>query len=75
MIPKEIQAVAGLSAGAEVEIELDEDGRVSIQPAPMEVRIEERDGIFVMVPTKPVPKLTAEEVREITMALRERRIR
>ena len=39
----------------------------------MEVRIVQRGKVFVMVPTKPVPRMTLAEVNAVRDKLRERR--
>jgi len=75
VIPKAIRKAAGLGAGSEVVIDVDDDGRISIEPAPVEMKIVKRGRVFVMEPTKPLPKMTTEEVNAIRDAIRERRIR
>jgi AbrB family looped-hinge helix DNA binding protein len=76
VIPKDIRKAAGLAAGSEVEIDVGDDGKISIQVAPIEVKLVKRGRVFVMVPTKPIAtKITTEKVNAIRDALRERRIR
>jgi hypothetical protein len=59
-----------------VEIDVDDDGKISIQLAPIEVKLVKRGRVFVMVPTKPIAtKTTTEDVNAIRDALLERRIR
>ena len=76
VIPKDIRKAAGLEAGSEVEIDIDDDGKVFIQVVPIEVKIVKRGRLFVMVPTKPIArKTTTEEVNAVRDAIRERRSR
>jgi len=75
VIPRDIRKAAGLGTGAEVDIDVDDEGVISIQSAPIEVRVEKRGKLFVMVPTKPVPTMRTEEVNAVRDELRERRRR
>jgi len=75
VIPKEIRKTAGLSGSAEVEIDIDDDGVITIQPAPSKVRLVKRGRLLVAEFDESVPKIGVEEVNAITKALRERKIR
>ena len=71
VIPKSIRERAGLREGTPVEVTLTEDG-VVIRPRTLQVRIETRGRIHVLVPEEPVARLDTEEVRRATEALRSR---
>jgi len=72
VIPKPLRDAAGLRPELPLEIRL-RDGRVEIEPAPLEVRIEMRHGVAVAVPAGPVPPVTAEDVEAIRRRIREER--
>jgi len=72
VIPKAIREAAGLTPETPLEIRLHE-GRVEIEPAPLEVRVEMREGVAVAVPTEPVPPVSADEVEAVRRRLREER--
>jgi AbrB family looped-hinge helix DNA binding protein len=69
VIPKAIRQAAGLGPETPLEIRY-RDGRVEIEPAPVEMRIEMRGKVAVAVPTEPVPPLTTEEVERLREELR-----
>jgi AbrB family looped-hinge helix DNA binding protein len=71
VIPKQIRERAGLAAGTVLEI-VYREGRVEIEPAPLDVRIERRGRVSVAVPKAEVPALTAAEVEETRRAVRHR---
>lgn len=71
-IPESIREAAGLKPETPLEIRY-ENGRVEIEPAPVEMRIEIRHGVAVAVPLQPVAPVTAEEVEEIRRILRQER--
>lgn len=72
VIPKAIREAAGLTPETPLEIRLHE-GRVEIEPAPLEVHVEMRRGVAVAVPTEPVPPVTSDEVEAVRRRLREER--
>lgn len=72
VIPKSIREAAGLRPETPLEIRF-HDGRVEIEPAPVEVRIEMRRGVAVAVPVEPVPTVGTEEVEAIRRRIREER--
>jgi AbrB family looped-hinge helix DNA binding protein len=74
VIPKAIRQAAGLGPETPLEIRY-RDGRVEIEPAPIEMRIEMRGKVAVAVPTEPVPRLTTEEVEQIRQEVRAERER
>ncbi len=71
VLPKPIRDAAGIAPGAELEIRF-ADGRIEIEPAPLEVRLVKRGSLTVAVPRKRVPPLTEEVVRETLGRLRRR---
>lgn len=72
VIPKSLRDAAGLKPDVPLEIRL-RDGRVEIEPARVEMRIEMRRGVAVAVPTAPVPAVTAEEVETVRRSIHEER--
>ncbi len=71
VVPKPIRDAAGIRAGAELEIRV-ADGRIEIEPAPLEVKLVKRGALTVAVPRKRVPPLTGEAVRETLDRVRRR---
>jgi AbrB family looped-hinge helix DNA binding protein len=72
VVPKALRQAAGLEPGVEVELRL-ADGRIEMEPAPLEVRLERRGHLTVAVPTVDVPPLTNATVRKTAEELRTRR--
>ena len=71
VIPKAVRVAAGLEPGMEVEIRI-VDGRVEIEPAPLDVQLEKRGGLVVAVPRETAETLTTSDV-EATIAERRER--
>jgi AbrB family looped-hinge helix DNA binding protein len=71
VVPKKIREAAGISAGAELEIRV-ADGRIEIEPAPLEVRLVKRGSLTVAVPRKRVKRLTPEAVAQAVVRVRHR---
>lgn len=71
VIPKEAREEAGLAAGTLLEIVV-RDGRIEIEPAPVEVRVERRGRVLVAVPVGEQPSLTAGVVDATRRELRRR---
>jgi AbrB family looped-hinge helix DNA binding protein len=70
VVPKAFREALGLLGGAEVEIVL-VDGRIEIEPAPAEIRLERAaDGHLVAVADREMPVLTAERVRSVLERVR-----
>jgi AbrB family looped-hinge helix DNA binding protein len=69
VLPKAIRREARIEPGTALEIRV-KDGRIEIEPAPLEVRLVDRNGLTVAVPTRPVPALPASEVARTLAALR-----
>ncbi len=62
IVPKALRDALGMHAGAVLDVAA-VDGALEIRAAPTPVRLEERDGVLVAVPERPVPPLTTDEVR------------
>ena len=71
VVPKKIREAAGIVPGSELTIRV-ADGRIEIEPAPLEVRLVKRGSLTVAVPRKRVTPLTAEAVGETLDQLRRR---
>jgi len=69
VIPKAFRDELGFRPGSVVEIAL-VDGRVEVEPAPTEMRLEQREGVWVAVPDREMPTLTVEQVRETLERIR-----
>lgn len=61
VLPKAIRDRAQLAPGAPIEVRV-VDGRVELQPAPAQVTIEKRGGVWVAAPAGTVPILTQDQV-------------
>ena len=83
VIPKAVREKAGLSPSTPLDVRF-HDGRVEIEPAPVEVRVEiepapvevrveMRRGVAVAVPDRPVPTLSAARVEEVRRSIRSER--
>lgn len=72
VLPKAVRQQAGFVPGQPLEIHV-RDGRVEIEPAPLEIEIVmAEDGLPLAVPKRLVPTLTVEVVRETLERVRER---
>lgn len=71
VVPKKIREEAGIRPGAELSIRV-ADGRIEIEPAPLEVRLVKRGSLTVAVPRKDVSPLTPEVVEKTLDRLRRR---
>jgi AbrB family looped-hinge helix DNA binding protein len=63
VVPKRLRDEMGLQPGQVLDLEL-RDGRLEIEIAPVEVRLERRRHGLVAVPSERLPTLTAELVRQ-----------
>jgi AbrB family looped-hinge helix DNA binding protein len=72
VVPKALRRALGLQPGSEIELRAT-DGRIEMEPAPLEVRLERRGGLMVAVPVHALPPMPAAVVEETTAALRARR--
>jgi AbrB family looped-hinge helix DNA binding protein len=71
VVPKKIREAAGILPGSELTIRV-VDGRIEIEPAPLEVRLVKRGSLTVAVPRKRVTPLTPEAVERTLDQLRRR---
>jgi len=69
VIPRDIRNAIGLRPGATVEINID-DGVITIQPAPMRVKVVKRGRLHIMVPEEDLEPLTEDVVRAVRDELR-----
>jgi AbrB family looped-hinge helix DNA binding protein len=72
VIPKEVRQQAQISPGMPLEVRLRE-GRIEIEPAPLDITIRRRGRLTVAVPDKTTPPLTSETVEETRRRLRRER--
>ena len=72
VIPKAVRDAAGIQPGTPLEIRF-RDGRIEIEPTPLEVSIEDLQGVAVASPNQPVPLLSADVVRSVRDGLRDER--
>ena len=73
VIPRDIREAAGLEGGAEVDVELSDDGRVTIQAARSKMKIVKRGKLWVAEPEKPVKTMTTKELNAHIRRLRSER--
>jgi AbrB family looped-hinge helix DNA binding protein len=71
VIPKKIREAAGIRPGSELTIGV-ADGRIEIEPVPLEVRLIKRGSLTVAVPRKRITPLTLDEVGQTLDRLRRR---
>lgn len=62
VVPKAVRDAMGLTPGVAVDVSFT-DGRIEIEFAPLEVSVESRDGLPVIVPRGEVAGLSDEAVR------------
>jgi AbrB family looped-hinge helix DNA binding protein len=72
VIPKEAREQAGLRPGMPLEVRV-RDGRIEIEPAPLDVTIEKRGRFHVAVPKTKGPALTNDMVERTRRAVRRER--
>jgi AbrB family looped-hinge helix DNA binding protein len=68
VIPKEIRRAASLLPGVALDVRW-RDGRIEIEPAPAQVRLQRRGKLLVALPKTKVAPLTAETVEHTRAAL------
>lgn len=71
VVPKALREAARLEPGTTLDLRL-VDGRIEIEPAPIQVSLERRGKLLVAIPKGRVPRLTAREVEAVTAELRGR---
>jgi AbrB family looped-hinge helix DNA binding protein len=63
VVPKRLREELGLQPGQELDLEV-KDGRLQIEVAPIDIRLQQRGHGPVAVPQENIPTLTAEMVRQ-----------
>lgn len=71
VVPKAVREASQLRPGTRVRFRV-ADGRIEIEPVPLDVSLERRGSVVVAVPREGRPVLTAAEVEETTTNLRTR---
>ncbi len=71
VVPKAVRDASRLRPGTRVRFRV-ADGRIEIEPVPLDVSLERRGSVVVAVPREGRPVLTAAEVDETTTSLRTR---
>ena len=71
VVPKAVREASRLRPGTRVRFRVS-DGRIEIEPVPLDVSLERRGSVVVAVPREGRPVLTAAEVEETTGNLRTR---
>jgi AbrB family looped-hinge helix DNA binding protein len=71
VVPKRIREEAGILPGSELTIRVT-DGRIEIEPAPLDVRLVKRGSLTVALPRARVPALTRGAVGRTLAGLRRR---
>ena len=74
VVPKALRQAVGLQPGSQLELRL-VGGRIEMEPAPLDVNIEDRGGLLVAVPVGSVPPMSSSAVAETLAAVRERGVR
>lgn len=69
VVPKALRDELGLEPGQRLVARVT-DGRLEIEPEPLDARLVERDGILVIEALEPAPALTRENVRDVIESLR-----
>jgi len=72
VIPREARRQAGLEPGMPLEVRVRE-GRIEIEPAPLDVKLEKRGRLVVAVPKSATRTLAADTVQHTRRALRRER--
>ena len=69
VVPKPIRDALGLAAGTQLEIS-ERDGAIVLEPEPVPMRLVRRGRGRVVAPERPLPTLTAEQVRATLESVR-----
>ena len=64
VVPKALRDALDLRPGTMLEV-TQEDGRLVLEPTPVPMRLVRRGKGLVALPTKPIPRLTAAQVRAV----------
>lgn len=74
MVPKALREQAGLLPNTELEIRM-LDGALVLERKSVDIRIERRDGLAILVAPAGTPKMTAEQVDAVREEIRDERYR
>jgi AbrB family looped-hinge helix DNA binding protein len=69
VVPKALRDALGVIPGQALDLEV-QDGRLVIEIPPTPMRLEHREGGVVAVPLRPLPPLTADQVRQTLEQIR-----
>jgi len=72
VIPKEIRQQAGIRAGMSLNVRVKE-GKIEIEPAPVNIKLERHGRLLVAVPQEPIPPLASQTVEETRRRIRRER--
>ena len=72
VIPKAVRDAAGIQPGTPLDVRF-RDGRIEIEPTPIEVSVETKGGVAVASSREPVPVLSADLVTATRDRLRDER--
>jgi AbrB family looped-hinge helix DNA binding protein len=72
VVPKALREAANLQPGMALDIRL-RDGRIEIEPLPIPLRLDLRDGVFVAFGVDDVPTMAADVAVAVTDELRQDR--
>jgi AbrB family looped-hinge helix DNA binding protein len=72
VIPKAVRDAAGIQPGTPLDVRF-RDGRIEIEPAPLNVSVRVVGGVAVAVPDEAVPTLRAEQMAVVQDRLRAER--
>ena len=72
VIPKAVRDAAGILPGTPLEVRF-RDGRIEIEPIPLDVSVEFVEGVAVASPREPVPVLLAGTITTTRERLRDER--
>lgn len=69
VIPKALRDELAVLPGQPLRAQV-RDGRLEIEPEPLDVSLVERDGLLVIVPNEVLPPLTRDQVRDVIESVR-----
>lgn len=72
VIPKAVRDAAGIQPGTLLDVRF-RDGRIEIEPVPLDVRVDMIGGVAVASPREPVPVLSSDTVENTRDRLRDER--
>lgn len=69
MIPKALRDELGLEPGRALEASA-RNGRLEIEPVPLDVELVAVDGVLVITPRESVPEMSRDDVRDVIESVR-----